>query len=622
MAAAVSLEEVRTQIRVALAPAQFFVAGGLRLEWEHGAVEEVAWEIFQGRLLDAAQTREQRRFEAWNVWFVDGDARSAEPLVSVKLDTAAARLFVVRAIHSYAWEGFHAGDNVYLSREIKKWVRELVGDIDVTQIGSGDKLRHALQLRLTQAVAGLSRLPLTSVETPLPAFTLGQLAYFPLPSSTSTTPAPMRDAVEMIGRALTKELAWPLQAKLLEAVLRATPADQLADAADRFVARWRALDEEPGRIAPLLRTLFDDVALSPYTDFVDKTLRFVALLEERGHWSAAQHADFLGGLLRQLVRHLTAFDLVTFHHRGANYPDALLLDAALTALLDLAERQPALFTSGEGVRLRRRAVRQAILLRLRYEGHAVPDLPTSPGENSRVLPPAYPRVPEEQITDPGKRHRKLFDDDPLLPWLSVQGRELLRAAVADLDHPAELQELGLALFLDRPLGIFKRPGEPDATPLLSYETFSRTVAHHRLQFLRERLDELAEPARWQAWPERLTGELPRQGLPLKPTPLPIRPGVASLADAVRVADDFVLLRTTRRSADEFLACYDWAPLVERLNLDCLASGHRLLIVGGVFVGKPLGTVLVYDDGLHLRVELVADRRGALRTSDGIALVPR
>ena len=64
-------------------------------------------------------------------------------------------------------------------------------------------------------------------------------------------------------------------------------------------------------------------------------------------------------------------------------------------------------------RLRRRALRQAWLIRRRYEGWPVPDLPTSPGENNRVLPPSHPRVPEEQILQPSRRTRRLYADDPL-----------------------------------------------------------------------------------------------------------------------------------------------------------------------------------------------------------------
>src|SRR5262249_35041333 len=157
------------------------------------------------------------------------------------------------------------------------------------------------------------------------------------------------------------------------------------------------------------RALFAEVALSPYTDFVEKTLAFLQLLLERDYFSPADLVDFLSYLLRQLGRHLTAYDLVTFHHFGANYPDALLLDAVLKWYLELIEQHPTLFTSprsAEAVekppRLRRRALRQGWLLRRTYEGHPVPDAPTSPGENARAWPPPHERVPEEQITNPLK----------------------------------------------------------------------------------------------------------------------------------------------------------------------------------------------------------------------------
>src|SRR5262249_2721466 len=40
-------------------PGHFFVAPGLRLRWTMAKTEDVPWEIFRGRLLDAAQTRRQ-----------------------------------------------------------------------------------------------------------------------------------------------------------------------------------------------------------------------------------------------------------------------------------------------------------------------------------------------------------------------------------------------------------------------------------------------------------------------------------------------------------------------------------------------------------------------------------
>src|SRR4029077_11042057 len=134
----------------------------------------------------------------------------------------------------------------------------------------------------------------------------------------------------------------------------------------------------------LMRTMFNEVSLSPWTDFVERALAFVRRLVEGGHLTVAAHVDFLVYGLRQLGRHLTAYDLVTFHHRGANYPDALLLDLVVKEYLRLIELSPELFAleAGDRGRLRRRALRQGWMLRRHYEGHLVPDAPTSPGENA------------------------------------------------------------------------------------------------------------------------------------------------------------------------------------------------------------------------------------------------
>src|SRR5439155_18731304 len=122
----VSLDEIRAVAADAIAPRHFFVGNGLELEWEHTPAETIPWEIYKGRLLDASQTREKHTFEAWNVYSIDEFGRSTEPLLSVKLDAETGQIHVVRAILCYAWEAYDAGDNVILSRETTKWVRELV----------------------------------------------------------------------------------------------------------------------------------------------------------------------------------------------------------------------------------------------------------------------------------------------------------------------------------------------------------------------------------------------------------------------------------------------------------------------------------------------------------------
>jgi hypothetical protein len=451
-------------------------------------------------------------------------------------------------------------------------------------------------------------LPLTSLEAPLPAFTLGDLAYrkgdihvFPSSEGKGWT-APWQT--------LTADQTWQEKAKLLEAMLRMTPAGKLPAAVELFMVGWKQLGHAPAEMPTLLRTLFNEVALSPYTDFVDKTLAFVGLLEQGGHLSAETHADFLSFLLRHLARHLTAYDLVTFHHRGANYPDALLLDAGLRAYLGVLEQHPELIVPSAadqpGVedrkRVRRRALRMGFLIRRQYEGHAVPDAPTSPGENTRVLPAPFVRLPEEQIVDPSRRSHRLFAEP--IPLTDI-GQAILRQSMADLSHPAELQELGMALFLDRPLGIGKHPGEPDRTPLLSYVAFSPTVAERRLRHLAEELG-LIDEAAVQTHLARLHSDFAGVGLTIQPSRQPARPGVVSLDDAFRVAGDFVILKTTAQTSREFCAWYRLKDVFTRLGCADLSGGDPL-IIGGAFVSslRP-GTLAIYDGHFRLRIEFDID----------------
>jgi hypothetical protein len=406
------------------------------------------------------------------------------------------------------------------------------------------------------------------------------------------------------------ELAPVEEAKLLETLLHAVPRAELGRLADLFF--------RPGESATdLLQTLFNEVSLSPYTDLADQTLALLEVLEERGRLTRAGRVDFLGGLLRRLGRHLSAYDLVTFHQRGANYPDALLLDALLTCTLDLAAAGPDLFADGPGLdeparrarRLRRRALRQAVLLRTWYEGLPVPDAPTSQGEAARVLPPPHVRVPEEQILQPTRRQRRLFAGTPLADRLRGPVGDLLRQAVDDLEHPDELRELGTALFLDRPFGSAKAPTEPDTTPLFSYEAFSALLAGRRLEHLADRLQLL--PAEVLArHRQRLHAGLPVRGLRVDALTVAARPGVVSLADARQAAPDFVLLRTTARSVRDFLRIYDPG------GLDWLAADRRVLVVGAATPGGP---VTVHDADLRPRLALTFDPSAGYASRAGVEL---
>jgi hypothetical protein len=611
-----SVDEARRVVASAVLPGHFFVGKGNSLEWQPAVVEEVSWEIFRGRLLDSTQTRQRQTLESWNIFWLDAGGRSAEPLLSVKLDASGRQLHVTRAIHCYAWEGYHAGDNVYLSRERQRWLRELVGTIDLASLGNAAALADEIICLLFQAVVGCSRLPLTSLEAPLPSFSLGQLAYVHRPGLNGTRGAqPLQSFRGLIEAGGHDRLAWLEKAKLLEIVLCTITGGEVAEAAALFSTHWQRWGHQPAELMALCRTLFNAVALSPYTDFTANALAFIEALVAQNRITPGQQIDFLSYLLRQNARHLTAYDLVTFHHRGANYPDALLLDAVLKEYLEKIERSPALFmTSASDAlpvqkqkRIRRRALRQGWLMRFLLQDLPVPDLPTSPGENMRVLPAPHPRVPEEQILDSSKRSKRLFADQ-LPPLLGEQGLAGLRLAMADLAHTEELQELGTALFLDRPLGLFKAPGEPDRTPLLSYEAFSPAKAEEHLEALARSVEGIASAADFGRARSALRQPPAVTGVPLSPLPLgPQRPGTVSLDDALKVAKDFVLLQTARQSAREFLDLFDFRPLAERSNLDYLQEGRRTLIVRAMACREPgRGSLLIFDSQARKRLELQVD----------------
>jgi hypothetical protein len=579
----------------------------------------VIWEIFQGRLLDAPLTRQCHSFEAWNVFLCDAGGGSIEPLISVKLDEAAGQIHVVRALHCYTWEAYDAGGNVILSREIRKWVRELVGTIDLGRFPDAEALRDELICRLFQTFVGTSRLPLTSVEAPLPAFSFGMLTYCYRPDCATTDPMTLpADLAELLRQPWLADVE---RAKLLETLLHVTPMEELSGL-ESLLPPTKAGTPTP--ILDVLRTLFNEVSLSPWTDLVDKTLALLRGLQEQGRLAAADLIDFLGRLLRQLGRHLTAYDLVTFHHRGANYPDALLLDALLKAYLDLARRHPELFLEAaadtpaqqQAKRLRRRGLRQGWLLRRRYEGHLVPDAPTSQGENRRVLPGAYVRVPEEQILNPIRRDKRLFAEDSLQSHLEGPGQEILQQSLADLQDPAELRELGTALFLDRPFGAGKPPAAPDATLLLSCEAFSRSLAERRLQLLTGPLAALS-PAEAETLRPLLESAALVRGVPLAAVATRMRPGTVALTDAHQVAEDFVFWRTTPRTVRAFLDLYDFTALRQRLDLAWLAPERPVLILGSLADAAGHVQLVIHDEEARPRLELTFDPARGYASRGGV-----
>lgn len=570
----------------AMRPGNFFAAPEMRLAWVSARAETIPWELFRGRLVERSQTRILKTFLAWHVIEENESHPASEPIISVKLDVHEKHIHVTRGLLAYVWEGHDAGGGVIESREVVKWTRELVGTLRLGDFTDLDSVRDELICLIWQAVVGSSRLPLHSVEAPLPVFSFGQLHYL---FHDGAGAEPMRASADLMAAAGSLALDRPERIKLLEFALRCPgPHPQSLS---------QGMNAERSRAGTWL-AVFNNVSLSPYGDFVPNAL---ALLGERLH--ADEQLAFISGLLLQLGRHLTAYDLVTFHHRGANYPDALLLDA----LLDFLRQVDCFGPRGLADSRLRRALRQACLLRRHYDGHLVPDSPTSPGENARVLPPSHPRVPDGQLAHGTQRRRKLFADEPLGALLPKAARAILAAGVAELDQMDDRVEMGLGLFIDRPLGYAKQIGEPDVTPMLAHEAFSPSIARRRWAELKSlcaelnvpvdaaKLDPLFENGPWP------TG-LPHAAVADCPRP------VAALSDVRKVAGDFAILRTLPGGLERMLRWIGQGDILPK---------PRLCVPARDAQGRPV--IALYDPELRRRVELAVDVSQGYVTRAGVEL---
>jgi hypothetical protein len=582
-------------------PGHFFVARSLRLQWIAAKAEDVPWEVFRGRLVDPAHTRQQARLLSWHVV-----EESGAPLISVRLDVHAGVVHVTRGILCYVWEGYDAGDNVIQSREVQRWITELVGSAELDRFPDLEELRDELVCLIWQAVVGTSRLPLHSVEAPLPAFSFGELHYVYRPSADGTN-VPM-SSWDMLDAAGWAQLSRRERAHALESLLRHLNPANVTTSAALVIARRLEAADDVGAITRLLRTMFNEVSLSPYTCLVENTLRFLCDLSYAAVLFPDDYIDFFVRLLCQLCRHLTAYNLITFHHRGANYPDALLVDALLQEYCDVASQIPEYFRGDTPThRLRRRALRQARLVRHQYQDHLVPDAPTSPGENVRVISSEQCRVPEEQLLHPHRRHRRLFADSPFPAWLDSMVAPVFVQSLQDLGNPAERIELGIGLFIDRPLGYSKLPGEPDYTPLLAHEAFSRSIARQRLKELATLAQELSLdlPADFFASVEHALDQTPVRGVPAERLAEPARP-TTSLSDVRRVADDFVIVRTMPGGLGEMLGCF------------ALPPGPKPRVVA--MIESARGPVLgFFDEEYRLVMEAVVDTSAGFVRRAGIEL---
>jgi len=606
--------EIRAAVNQALRPECFFVALGGDLQIEYHPAAACPWEIFRGHLLGRSQTRLEKTLECWNVRVCHPEPSLSGPILSVKFSSHEWVIYVTRSVLVFGWEPHDAAGNVITGRATSKWSVELVGTIDLAGVASEQELLRRLSRGIFLGVIGTSRLPITSLESPLPGFSLGQLGY--VPSRVTPGGPPLSSLPELLEQGLTTGLLLVERAKLLELVLRAARPSDVPALAETFLERWQAVGPGLDEIPHLVRTLFNHLALSPYTGFVENLAVMLTHLAKQGALGPPVVIDILSYMLRHTVRHLTAFDLVTFHNAGANYPDALMLDTMLRVYCELLKQHRELFEdcSRDDERLRRtkrrrrRALRQAWLIRKQYEGLPVTDWPTSPGENLRVLPEPFVRLPDEQIRQPGQRRTMLFASEPVDRLLNHGSQDMLEQSIEDLQTPEELHELGMAVYLDRPLGVFKQPGEVDRTPLLSYEAWSASIAERRLkQFLGWGL--IPSERQYHIFLERLHLAMPTRGYSVSELGDLERPGVVALEDARKAAPDFRFLRTTRQSLTDLLGGYDFEPLraLEPELVHWLFSARDVLLIRscgiqGAQSGWPFLTV--FDQAMKPRLSLV------------------
>jgi hypothetical protein len=96
-----------------------------------------------------------------------------------------------------------------------------------------------------------------------------------------------------------------------------------------------------------------------------------------------------------------------------------------------------------------------------------------------------------------------------------------------------------------------------------------------------------------------------------------RPAAVALEDAARVADDFVVLRTTRQAVQDFLELFDCTALAEGGAPDYLDVDKRVLIVSAAATRfGPEGIVDIYDADFQRRLELRIDPSQGYRTRAG------
>jgi hypothetical protein len=531
-------------------PGRFFVKQGQQLLTESPIEEAITWEVFRGQLLDKRHTRREESFFTAQAKLVSADVPAGAPLLSLRFAGASAVLHITRWLHCRIWEAVDAKGAID-TVEVERWIEELVGSVELEKKGDYDTLVDQVRELIFHAAIGLSRLPLNSVETPLPAFSLGNVGYFP---ASITREQPITQELELLSFVSSGSAKLPADSsRRLELFLRSADAEKIKAGVEMLSRQFAQIEKGERELLRLLRSVFNQTSLTPYTNFVDNSLSFARNLLASGALGLESFASFLFGLMRQTVYHLTAYDLENFHHLGANYPDALMLEKLLNEAFELDRNHPeVLRDESQPIQVRRR--RRALLLgwwqyRL-LSGLPVPDAPTSPGENRRILPAPHQAVPEIQLTQIGRRTKRLFDQGI---DFDTQ-RDVLVVALQEFNEPELLLELGTALYLDRPFGSARPPATLDLTPLLSYQLFSRNVVRSRLRRIGKLEPGLAARPGWAEAENRLEA-LAVAGIPA-PAPT-IAARTVRLQDCWRSADDYLIRRATPETIRQLRSYFRW-----------------------------------------------------------------
>src|SRR5262249_39548372 len=140
------------------------------------------------------------------------------------------------------------------------------------------------------AVVGTSRLPLTSVEAPLPAFSFGRL-YYGYRGGNLPHEGPLRTWRELLQVHPGHLQSHPAcEGHWMETFLRTVPAHTIPEAAEEVLRQGVHCALIPRQIAPVvpettrlldvLYRMYNGVSLSPWTDLTEKALSFVRAWQE------------------------------------------------------------------------------------------------------------------------------------------------------------------------------------------------------------------------------------------------------------------------------------------------------------------------------------------------------